>query len=294
MLEPIDHRTVGQTMPHYMDCDELSQGRAIESAAIFFSKSGIVRALHILTMERGRAKRLRKRVLPGVHIEESGAQFVHRFDNSTEPALFEKGRQQEPVSIQRLCDVFGSGTGTFVDVGANCGVYSVRLGRALKGSVQVISVEPNPDLVKRLAWNVRLSELGDVASIHQFGLAVEAREMELQLNRLNSGEAPEKPLANSTRSTKVPNVQLERLLERLTLGDCLAIKIDVEGYDPEELKPYFENIAPERWPDAILMETEHTQAWSEDLVGMLLQHGYGAEFQGERNTLFRSTASHLS
>src|SRR5947209_15344673 len=62
----------------------------------------------------------------------------------------------ERASWQAIQDRLPGG-GTFVDVGAHIGYYSLKAARAVGPAGHVIAVEPNPDTVRKLRENVRAS-----------------------------------------------------------------------------------------------------------------------------------------
>ena len=89
-------------------------------------------------------------------------------------------------------------------------------------------------------------------------------------------------------STLVPVRSLAAYLpEQPSNFDIFVVKIDAEGYEDRALVPFLTSIKRENMPDAILMETRHTESWSLDLLGVLKSRGYTSLFEGEdHNTLF--------
>ncbi len=63
----------------------------------------------------------------------------------------------EPETSRTLRSLFEHAT-TFIDVGANCGLYSI-LGPLWNPNLQVIAFEPVPAIFEKLKKNVRLNQL---------------------------------------------------------------------------------------------------------------------------------------
>ncbi len=60
-------------------------------------------------------------------------------------------------------------SGTFVDIGANIGLYTVALGNRLTSQGRVVAIEPNPICLERLKANIALN---DLAGVTVFGVGV--------------------------------------------------------------------------------------------------------------------------
>ena len=61
----------------------------------------------------------------------------------------------------------------FIDIGANIGLYSFSIGNIYKRykNTKIFSIEPHPDLFKRLSFNVSLNKIDILMFIHFFFLS---------------------------------------------------------------------------------------------------------------------------
>lgn len=122
-----------------------------------------------------------------------------------------------------------------LDIGANIGLYSVHMARAVGPSGQVFAFEPNPGTFAVLQEHVRLNR---VPHVHPQALAVGAEASTAVLQEMGSDDVGKCSLRSDTNATPVASVQVstvddfcrEHGLSRVDL-----IKIDVEGFEPEAL-----------------------------------------------------------
>jgi len=118
-----------------------------------------------------------------------------------------------------------------VDVGANVGVHTVRMGRLVGRDGAVIAIEPDPDVVRRTERNIALNDLGNVRVVNA---AASERPGEMPLyrpgpsdtNRARASLHHHSYLTGS--ATTVPVVTVDDMCR----GAAVAlIKIDVEGHE---------------------------------------------------------------
>ena len=145
------------------------------------------------------------------------------------------------------------GAGTFLDVGANIGLYSV-LARKLNRGAEVLSFEPVAGIFRDCVafheangvssagvLQVALSDVDGEATIyeplhdHSFG---QSSASTLDANSWQARKAP--------RTSIVKTARLDTLLAGRTLSGPLAMKIDVEGFEGAVLRGASETIAKYR------------------------------------------------
>lgn len=137
--------------------------------------------------------------------------------------------------VQRL-DAAGS-DGVFVDVGANLGWYSLQAAR--RDSVaRVVAIEPELGNHQLLRTNIERNRLGP--KVHAIACAAGAGPGLAMLHSYKPSNLGKHSLAvDHGRGGGWVGVEaLDTLLDRLGLGDApiAAIKIDVEGYEPQVLQ----------------------------------------------------------
>ncbi|MBL8574968.1 MAG: FkbM family methyltransferase [Hyphomicrobiaceae bacterium] len=181
-------------------------------------------------------------------------------------------RFQDPVLRAALARALPSG-GTFVDVGANVGLFTVNAAALVGPTGRVLAIEPQPDIQARLTANIAANDFRHVALV---ACAVGDGEGTLTLHLgNNAGEASLNP-GMAGASGKTINVAVRPLADIVrdaALDRIDALKIDVEGLEDRILAPFFATVDQSLWPRMIAIEYS-PHAWATDIVAHMRDLGY--------------------
>lgn len=118
---------------------------------------------------------------------------------------------------------------TFVDAGANCGLFTVAGARVVGSSGKVLSFEPGPTVLPMLERNVSQNDLGMV-TIHRCGLGAEAGKVRLYQHPHGASSATLGCAPGSEASfVEIEIDTLDAVLARSDIKQIDLIKMDVEG-----------------------------------------------------------------
>jgi FkbM family methyltransferase len=139
----------------------------------------------------------------------------------------------EPNEFAFLAGVLRPGM-TFVDVGANEGVYTLFAARRLGSTGRVVAIEPSTREYDRLLQNIRLNRLRNVAP---FRVAAGADSDEATLAVAAYGHEGQNTLGKTVANAKVETESIERvavrtldaLLDEAAVERVDVIKVDAEG-----------------------------------------------------------------
>lgn len=159
--------------------------------------------------------------------------------------------------------------GVFVDIGANIGMYSLPIAKKIAGFGRVIGIEPHPEALRYLAFNMQ------AANLKNFTLVKSAAgdftgESTIETNPDNLGASGIRAEGN----VKISVRPLADILFEQNVQCVDALKIDIEGYEDRALVPFFENASESLWPKAIVIEDLSKQLWKQDLIASLTCRGY--------------------
>jgi FkbM family methyltransferase len=70
----------------------------------------------------------------------------------------------------------------------------------------------------------------------------------------SSGDEVSRSLLPNGKGHRVPVRRLAGLLQEHAINTISLMKIDVEGYEDHVLPPYLAEVAPDRWPQSIIIE----------------------------------------
>jgi FkbM family methyltransferase len=171
-------------------------------------------------------------VEPGIKMQLDPYDMVSR-------RILETG-EWEPQSLRAVADHLST-SGTFMDVGAHIGYYSLKAATMVGPNGHVISIEPNPQTVPKLRGNIEASDAravsvwpvacADSESTLQFYAAPESNTGESSLSKENASQEGAATMAYSVRARPLDAIVKEAKLDRVDV-----IKIDVEGAEFEVLK----------------------------------------------------------
>ena len=165
---------------------------------------------------------------------------VHPEDNVCEKRVLFTPQFFDPVERQVLAAAIRDGF-TFVDLGANVGVYSLFVaGLAGRGAARAGGGTAAGDL-SRLTFNVAANDLGTIRTL-QCAVADRDGTLDLFIDRGNRGQSSI-AMATGERVT-VPCRTLESVLNEAGFDRVDALKIDIEGAEDTVLVPFFATAPP--------------------------------------------------
>jgi FkbM family methyltransferase len=177
---------------------------------------------------------------------------------------------------------------TFVDIGANVGLYSLFVGAcaaACGGRAHILAIEPQPGILDRLSFNRALNPGLDI-TILPVAVADQETEAEFVLRRdpggshLNKSAEP----VEDAEVVRVPCRPLASILREAGIASIDALKIDIEGAEDLALRPFLRDAATDLLPRLLLIEDRSD--WQTDLYGLLRERGYARAAQSRHNVVF--------
>jgi FkbM family methyltransferase len=156
----------------------------------------------------------------------------------------------EPETVDAVKAFLRPG-GTFVDVGAHVGFFSLLGAKLVGGAGRVIAVEPDPGNAESLRRNLELNQY-DQVHVEQVALGAEAGTAELYIAE-DSGQ--HSLLARSGKSVSVEVRTLDELWTAADMPPLDVIKIDVEGAELDMLRGAKETLR--RWPRVVVLMDIH-------------------------------------
>lgn len=180
----------------------------------------------------------------------------------------------------------GDGGFTFVDIGANVGLYSLYL--ASCGNVRTLAIEPQPGILERLKFHVAVNPS---ANIEVMPIALSDREgvATLVINDSDSGGThidKHDGRQDAGERIEVPCRPLTAVLAEAGIVSIDALKIDVEGAEDIVLAPFLRDAPQSLLPHLILIE-DTRDVWGVDLFALLAARGYTETERSRQNVALR-------
>jgi FkbM family methyltransferase len=218
---------------------------------------------------------------------------LHPRDNGCEKNLLFTPRMYEPIELSALAVDIAKAkdegrTFSFVDIGANVGLFSLFVAARAGGNARILAIEPEPGNLRRLHFNVLANPSAPI-KIVATALSDEAGDLVMKIDRRDRGGSRiTRKVATAPPADEI-SVSSRTLLDTLTAEGVQvvdALKIDVEGFEDVILHPFFATAPPELWPRLIVIE-DSRPSWKFDLMGMLSAKGYSMTGRSKQNLILR-------
>jgi FkbM family methyltransferase len=201
------------------------------------------------------------------------------FDNSVERTLLLRPQKAYPRDLAFLRKALQTAP-TLVDVGANIGALSLPLARIR--NVRIIGVEPAPEALKRLRFNVGANAFNNY-QVDPVALSDANSSVRFFVNGGDiklSGVGASGAVGDSI---DVPTKTLTKLLVDHAVERAYALKIDVERHEDKVLLPFFASAEQKAWPAHVLIETMVGES-APECLSFMLANGYRKVFSTPQNT----------
>lgn len=275
---PVDLSPYGARAPGALDRFALTLTRAMPNSWLGLRLAMLFR--RIVTMRLGRGAldtelwgmRLRLYAL-GNGCEKNALFTPQMFD------VMERGVLADAIARKR-------GDFTFVDIGANVGLYSLFVASQARDA-RILAIEPQPGILDRLRFSLAANP-GVIVEVLPIALADREGTVELLLDGNDSGGTH---IETATRheagvSVSVPCRPLTAVLRDAGIVSIDVLKIDVEGAEDVVLVPFFRDAPDTLWPETVLIED--TRAfWQTDVFALLESHGYTVVTRSRQNVAYR-------
>jgi FkbM family methyltransferase len=178
---------------------------------------------------------------------------------------------------------------TFVDIGANVGLYSLFVAAHAGDRARILAIEPQPGILERLRFNFAANPRVKVALLP---IALSDRDgvAELVLDGNDSGGSHlDKHTASRGAGGHVVTVPSKTLMAALAdagMADIDALKIDVEGAEDLVLAPFLRD-APQRLLPKLVLIEDTRGFWQTDVFALLEGRGYTVSARSKQNVAFR-------
>lgn len=203
-----------------------------------------------------------------------GNVFIRSEDEGVARPILLNG-EFEPKELACIAQHLREGD-TFVDIGANIGIFSVFAGKQVGPSGTVISIEPEPENHELLLRNLLHNGL-TTANVKHLALGDTKTKLALYRDSRNAGN-PSLVRANVVHYQDAHEVDVERLDDVLSdVKDVHVIKMDVQGFEMNVLRgaagvleKHKPAILLELWPEGLA----RTGSSAREVLEFLARMGY--------------------
>jgi len=208
---------------------------------------------------------------PTLDIEVDGLKVrAHFGDNQVERDLIRHGTR-DPENIKNITSDLRPGD-VFVDIGANCGLYSLYAARKIGETGRVIAIEPTAEIADRMRENIALNDFHNIEVV-QAAAGDAPGTISIYVHADNWGQTSAAAQVGET-AIEVPAVTIPDIVKQQGVSRIAALKADVEGYEDRAILPIIRELPKDVWPRRILLEVQHAYLWAEPCLRLLTEAGY--------------------
>jgi FkbM family methyltransferase len=182
-----------------------------------------------------------------------------------------------------------SSNGTFLDIGANIGFYSIILAKA-NPSAHVFAFEPEPLSIAGIETNIKLNFLSNI-HVEKYAIYSYSGSVSFRVNESGNrgGSGIDLNVEESGKGLiKVPCKKLSDALNDNNISNVDCMKIDIEGHEYDALSVFFYEAPHNLWPTAIITESFGYSIKSSggSVIQLLIQQGYDLVDHNDLNFFF--------
>lgn len=177
-------------------------------------------------------------------------------------------------------------TFTFLDVGANVGLYglfALGVARSAGTPIRIASVEPARVASGRLAYNIALNRAEDEITHFACAATREPGAVKLYTHADNLGGHR---LGGQGAHVEVEGRPLPEIIDQAGFDRVDAMKMDIEGAEKPALEGLFEGLERGRWPRLVILENAR-RGEDEAARGTCLDAGYRLDYATTLNAVLR-------
>jgi FkbM family methyltransferase len=205
---------------------------------------------------------------------------LHPRDNLSEKRILYTPGRFDPTELDFLVGLLHPDF-TFVDLGANCGAYTLHLAVKALPDAKFYAIEAQPEMARRFAFNLAANKISAHVQLDELAISDKRGDVTFTINRHNRGESG---LEGAGDIITVPALPLVDYLTERNITEVDAMKIDIEGLEHQVLQPFFETASPTIWPKCLIVEQLFATP-AKDPVALACAHGYRIERDLGRNVI---------
>ncbi len=175
--------------------------------------------------------------------------------------------QFDPQERGLIAEALDKPKAVLLDIGANVGVHALAAANHVRPDARIIAFEPHPATYGRLAFNLSINPFKGFVAMP---VALGAEEGHATM----SGD--DLSLSTLAIPGEGPRVRVRPLitcLAELGIEHIDVMKIDVEGFEPEVLRPFLAAAPDALVPRMVIIEHFPAYSWDYDCIAALGERG---------------------
>jgi FkbM family methyltransferase len=156
-----------------------------------------------------------------------------------------------------------------LDVGANIGEFSYFASIKFSGLSKIISIEPDPVVLKCIEFNTKETEI----NIEPIAVSNKSAVLKFYLKPTSGDSSFHIPSGDAVK-IEVAARTLDSVIEKYNLCGPILVKMDCEGHEPEALEGLMRNKDKIKWISIDSGPERSGVSTTREVISKLRQHGF--------------------
>ena len=173
-------------------------------------------------------------------------------------------------------------------------MYTLNLANLIskKNKIQILSIEPNPLIFKRLRNNLSLLKkrnkfIKNNVFLEKVAIGDKKKEgyINTKINHENVKILNKKNFSANKNYRKIKITKIKNLIKKYKITNIYCIKIDTEGYEFIILKSFFKDFKYKHYPKILIIEHNNDPNYSK-IDKLIINKGYKVSFTTNSNAIY--------
>jgi FkbM family methyltransferase len=217
-----------------------------------------------------------------IAVENFPQYFIHKIRVGNEQIMFQNGFRisrfirgfnfagERMWRRFKIDEILGSDIPeAILDVGANIGEFSYFASIKFSGLSKIISIEPDPVVLKCLEFNLWKTEI----NIEPIAVSNKSAVLKFYLKPTSADSSFHIPSGDAVE-IEVAARTLDSVIEKYNLSGPILVKMDCEGHEPEALEGLMRNKDKIKWISIDSGPERSGVSTTNEVISKLRQHGF--------------------
>lgn len=170
----------------------------------------------------------------------------------------------------KIDEILGGGIPeAILDVGANIGEFSYYASTRVAGLSKIISIEPDPVVLKCIGFNLKKTEI----VIEPIAVSNKSAVLKFYLKPISADSSFHIPSDDAIEIEVVART-LDSIIDKYGLSGPILVKMDCEGHEPEALEGLTRNKDKIKWISIDSGPERSGVSTTNEVISKLNQHGF--------------------
>ena len=217
-----------------------------------------------------------------IAVENFPQYFIHKITVGNEQIMFQNGFRisrfirgfdfagERMWRRYKIEEILGSDIPeAILDVGANIGEFSYFASIKFSGLPKIVSIEPDPVVLKCIEFNLRGTEI----NIEPIAVSNKSAVLKFYLKPTSADSSFHIP-SDDAVEIEVAARTLDSVIEKYKLSGPILVKMDCEGHEPEALEGLMRHKDKIKWISIDSGPERSGVSTTNEVISKLRQHGF--------------------